>query len=159
MMRTVLGRGETFRCEILNYRKNGTPFWNGLTVSPLRDAAGVITHSVSVQRDVTGQRTMQDQLRFLALHDPVTGLPNRTALDQYLFRGTGPGITAVGIIDLDDVKEINDAYGHETGDALLIDFARRLQRRTRDQGFLPGLAGMNSLSLLRAWAPETLTKI
>jgi diguanylate cyclase (GGDEF)-like protein/PAS domain S-box-containing protein len=141
MMRTVLGRGETFRCEILNYRKNGTPFWNGLTVSPLRDAAGVITHFVSVQRDVTAQRTMQDQLRFLALHDPVTGLPNRTALDQYLFRSTGPGITAVGIIDLDDFKEINDAYGHETGDALLTDFARRLQRRTRDQDFLARVGG------------------
>lgn len=143
MMRAVLSRGETIRCEILNYRKNGTPFWNGLTISALRDLHGAVTHFVSVQLDITSQKTLQDHLRFLALHDPVTGLPNRTALDQYLSRDRRPGteVTAVGIIDLDDFKDINDAYGHETGDALLTDFAHRLRKRTRDQDFLARLGG------------------
>lgn len=143
MMRAVLARGENFRCEILNYRKNGTPFWNGLTVSPLRDHTGTITHFVSVQRDVTSQRTLHEQLRFLALHDPVTRLPNRTALDQYLSRdhGSGNGHTAIGIIDLDDFKDVNDAYGHAAGDALLSDFADRLKEKKRDQDFLARLGG------------------
>jgi diguanylate cyclase (GGDEF)-like protein/PAS domain S-box-containing protein len=154
MMRTVLGRGETLRCEILNYRKNGTPFWNGLTISPLRDATGAVTHFVSVQRDVTAQRALQDQLRFLALHDPVTGLPNRTALDQYLSRSAGQGFTAVGIIDLDDFKNVNDAYGHETGDSLLTDFARRLLRRTRDQDFLARIGGDEFVVVITNLSPE-----
>lgn len=157
MMRAVLGRGETFRSEILNYRKNGTPFWNGLTISPLRNAHGVITHFVSVQRDVTAQRTLQEQLRFLALHDPVTGLPNRTALDQYLTKDRCPdaAVMAVGIIDLDDFKDINDAYGHEAGDALLADFARRLRKRTRDQDFLARLGGDEFVVIITGLSRET----
>lgn len=83
-LRMTLARGETFRGEILNYRMDGSPFWNALTVSPLRDGDGTVTHFVSVQRDVTAQKSLRDRLRFLALHDPVTGLPNRTALDRYL---------------------------------------------------------------------------
>lgn len=156
MMRAVLGRGETVRCEVLNYRKNGTPFWNGLTVSPLRDAEGAITHFVSVQRDVTAQKALQEQLRFLALHDPVTGLPNRTALDQYLSRDPGTGLTVVGIIDLDDFKDINDAYGHETGDALLADFGHRLRRRARDQDFLARIGGDEFVVVITALTPETV---
>jgi diguanylate cyclase (GGDEF)-like protein/PAS domain S-box-containing protein len=156
MMRAVLGRGETFRCEILNYRKNGTPFWNGLTVSPLRGNNGEITHFVSVQRDVTAQRTLQEQLRFLALHDPVTGLPNRTALDQYLAKDPGPGLTAVGIIDLDDFKDINDAYGHDAGDALLSDFGRRLERRVRDQDFLARIGGDEFVVVITGLSPANM---
>ncbi|WP_458782322.1 putative bifunctional diguanylate cyclase/phosphodiesterase [Arthrobacter sp. D3-16] len=157
MMRAVLARGETFRCEILNYRKNGTPFWNGLTISALRDTHNLITHFVSVQRDVTSQRSLQEQLRFLALHDPVTGLPNRTALDQYLSKERCPNtqVTAVGIIDLDDFKDVNDAYGHEAGDALLADFAHRLQRRTRDQDFLARLGGDEFVVVINSLTPES----
>jgi diguanylate cyclase (GGDEF)-like protein/PAS domain S-box-containing protein len=143
MVKTVLGRGETVRCEILNYRKNGTPFWNGLTISALRGTDGAVTHFVSVQRYITSQKTLEEQLRFMALNDPVTGLPNRAALERYL-SGTSEtlaGLSAVGIIDLDDFKHVNDHHGHDAGDALLADLAVRLRRRTRDQDFLAHLGG------------------
>lgn len=55
-VRMTLARQETFRGEILNYRKDGTAFWNALTVSPLRNEDGVVTHFVSVQRDITAQK-------------------------------------------------------------------------------------------------------
>lgn len=142
-IRATLARGETFRGEILNYRKDGAPFWNALTVSPLRDGDGAVTHFVSVQRDITGQKALQERLRFMALHDPVTGLPNRTALDQHL-RGLAqrPGRqAAVGVIDLDDFKPINDVHGHEAGDSLLTEFGRRISLRLRDTDFVARLGG------------------
>lgn len=145
-LRMTLARKETFRGEILNYRKDGTPFWNALTVSPLRDSDGAVTHFVSVQHDVTAQKALQDRLRFMALHDPVTGLPNRTALDQHLSGLTlrhagGAGQAAVGVIDLDDFKPINDTYGHEAGDVLLTEFANRIRLRMRETDFLARLGG------------------
>lgn len=145
-LRMTLARQETFRGEILNYRKDGTPFWNALTVSPLRDSDGALTHFVSVQRDVTAQKALQERLRFMALHDPVTGLPNRTALDQHLSglagrHAGGAGQAAVGVIDLDDFKPINDTYGHEAGDVLLTEFANRIRLRMRETDFLARLGG------------------
>lgn len=143
-LRAMLARGETYRGAILNYRKDGTPFWNALAISPLRDDAGNITHFVSVQRDVTAQRTMQDRLRFLALHDPVTGLPNCTALDQHLSRlgaraAAEDKTAAVGIIGLDDFTTINDTFGREAGDLLLTEFSRRLKGKLREPDFLARL--------------------
>ncbi|WP_423185125.1 EAL domain-containing protein [Arthrobacter sp. NyZ413] len=145
-LRTTLARQETFRGEILNYRKDGTPFWNALTVSPLRDRTGAVTHFVSVQRDVTAQKALQDRLRFLALHDPVTGLPNRTALDRHLSARRADntvraGHVAVGIIALDDTRPANDVDRHETGDALLLEFAHRMRAKLRDTDFLARLGG------------------
>jgi diguanylate cyclase (GGDEF)-like protein/PAS domain S-box-containing protein len=159
-LRATLARGETYRGEILNYRKDGTPFWNALTVSPLRDDTGTITHFVSVQRDVTEKKTLQDRLRFLALHDPVTGLPNRTALDQHLSRRSGRTMTgnkaaAVGIIDLDDFKTVNDTFGHEAGDVLLAELSRRLRDKLREPDFLAHPGGDEFVVIIEGLDPDT----
>ncbi len=142
-LRGTLARRQTFRGEILNYRKDGTPFWNSLTISPLRDNEGTVTHFVSVQRDITGQKALQERLHFMALHDPVTGLPNRTALDQHLrglvLRRTAQAV--VGIIDLDDFKPVNDTYGHEAGDIILAEFARRIGLTLRETDFIARTGG------------------
>lgn len=121
----------------------------------MKDADGVLTHFVSVQRDITAQKTLQEQLRFLALHDPVTRLPNRTALDQYLSRNSGPSstLTAIGIIDLDDFKDVNDQHGHAAGDALLIEYARRLKRKVRSQDFLARLGGDEFVLIITGLSP------
>lgn len=158
-LEATLARGEMYKGEILNYRKDGTPFWNALTVSPLRDDSGAIAHFVSVQRDVSAQKTLHERVQFLALHDPVTGLPNRAALDQHLSRrhagiGKKDGQTAVGIIDLDDFKAINDAFGHEAGDLLLIEFANRLRGRLRGTDFLARLGGDEFVVVIEALDPD-----
>ncbi len=145
-LRATLARGETYRGDILNYRKDGTPFWNALAVRPLRDGTGSITHFLSIQRDVTAQRTMQDRLRFLAMQDPLTGIANRTALDQHLWgrsarSGAEDKAAAVGIIDLDDFSAINESFGHEAGDVLLAEFAHRLRGRLSESDFVARLGG------------------
>ena len=89
---------------------------------------------------------LNEQLKRQALHDPLTDLPNRLALQQRLpetiarARRNGTQF-AVGMIDLDDFKPVNDLWGHEAGDRLLQELARRLQARLRETDLLARLWG------------------
>ena len=145
-IRDALARGEQFRGDILNYRKDGSPFWNALTITPLRDEFGQITHFVSVQRDINARMALHEQLRFQATHDQLTGLPNRAALDSHLAKaldpvgGSRPAV-AVGLIDLDRFKEVNNALGHEAGDVILKSWAARMQARLHPAEFLARMGG------------------
>lgn len=145
-IRDALARGEQFRGEILNYRKDGSPFWNALTITPLRDEHGQVTHFVSVQRDINARVALHEQLRFQAAHDQLTGLPNRAALDGHLAKvldsdgGSRPAVV-VGLIDLDRFKEVNNALGHEAGDVILKSWAARMQARLQPSEFLARMGG------------------
>ncbi|GAA1114994.1 putative bifunctional diguanylate cyclase/phosphodiesterase [Arthrobacter flavus] len=167
-MRTALAAGEAFRGEILNYRKDGSAFWNDLSIAPLHDAAGRLTHYVSVQRDINTRMALHEQLRFQALHDPVTGLPNRVALAERLTEifsvGDHDEVTAaVGMIDLDDFRAVNNAFGHEAGDLLLKEWAARMQANLRDGDFLGRMGGDEFILVInninRSTAPTVLAGI
>ena len=145
-IRDALARGEQFRGDILNYRKDGSPFWNALTITPLLDEDGHVTHFVSVQRDINARMALHEQLRFQATHDQLTGLPNRAALDGHLAKSLDPDggsrpAVAVGLIDLDRFKEVNNALGHEAGDVILKSWAARMQARLQPAEFLARMGG------------------
>ncbi len=96
--------------------------------------------------DVTERARLQRELRYEARHDALSDLPNRRALEEYLpgalERAHGAGkVVAVGVIDLDDFKCVNDTLGHEAGDELLRGFARRLSGLMRDADMLARLGG------------------
>lgn len=96
--------------------------------------------------DVTAQKRAQEKVLHQALHDPLTGLPNRRALEEYLpkaiARATrGHYALAVGMIDLDDFKPVNDTWGHECGDMLLQQLSLRLQSLLREADLLVRLGG------------------
>ncbi len=109
-------------------------------------ADGDGTMFVWTLQDVTERARLQRRLRYEALHDPLSALPNRRALEQHL-----PGalerarrreaVLAVGILDLDDFKPVNDLYGHEAGDLLLREFAARMRGLLRESDFLARLGG------------------
>ncbi|BFI96162.1 MAG: hypothetical protein RSP_16720 [Rhodanobacter sp.] len=91
---------------------------------------------------------MEEQQRqtYLALHDALTGLPNRRALDMHLEaaleRAESSGrLVAAGMLDLDDLKPINDRFGHATGDLLLMEVARRLRGALRPDDYIARLGG------------------
>ncbi|MBG6191296.1 diguanylate cyclase (GGDEF)-like protein/PAS domain S-box-containing protein [Arthrobacter sp. CAN_A212] len=167
-MRAAVAAGEPFRGEILNYRKDGSAFWNDLSITPLRNVAGKVTHFVSVQRDINTRMALHEQLRFQALHDPVTGLPNRVALAERLSEiftvGDHSEVTAaVGMIDLDDFRAVNNAFGHEAGDQLLKEWGVRMQANLRDGDFLGRMGGDEFVLVVqdidRASAPAVLANI
>lgn len=125
-----LHEGKSFSGEILNYRKDGTEFWNLLTINPIFNEAGLISHYVGVQRDITTLRSLNTQLEYQAYHDALTGLPNRRALENHLTdameRADRSGYAlAIGVIDLDDFKLVNDRFGHDIGDRLLQELKHR----------------------------------
>ena len=91
---------------------------------PLRDESGRIIGTFGISRDVTAQIGAEKALAHQALHDPLTGLPNRIALLDRLSQGLlamerHPSRLAVLFVDLDNFKEINDSYGHDAGDLVL----------------------------------------
>lgn len=96
--------------------------------------------------DVTALHMARQKITYQALHDTLTDLPNRRALEQYLPKALGRArrngnVLAVGMLDLDDFKPVNDTYGHEAGDKLLQQFAARLQSRMRESDLLARLGG------------------
>ena len=152
-MRAAFAAHQPIDLVILNYHKDGTPFWNALNIGPLRHEEGQVTHFIGVQTDVTERVHTQRQLEEQALTDALTGLPNRAHFLRELERAaTDPaaqGGFAVGFIDLNGFKAINDTLGHEAGDALLIQVGERLKRAVRGVDLVARLAGDEFVMLLR----------
>ncbi len=126
-----------FSGEILNYRKDGTIFWNYLTISPVRDELGKLAHFIGVIRDITEHKLMEDQVRQLAFYDPLTKLANRRLLNDRLGQAMNASkrnacYGALMFLDLDNFKPLNDTHGHVVGDLLLIDAAARIKSCVRE---------------------------
>lgn len=136
-----------------NFRKDGTPFWNDLYISPIFDEGGVVSHFVGVQNDVTERKRFEQELSFNASHDVLTGLPNRALFEDRLHQGCQISSRygrrlAVLFIDLDQFKLINDSYGHEVGDTLLVEVARRIKSSIRPGDTASRLGGDEYIVLL-----------
>lgn len=145
-IRQALQQGQPFRGEILYYHKSGTPFWNDVTISPIHDDSGDLLGFFGIHRDTTETHALREQIRQMAYSDPLTALPNRHALEiclrQALAKSRRHGTrVAVGVIDLDEFKPINDTWGHAAGDRLLQEFAHRLQGRVSKAGVAARVGG------------------
>lgn len=145
-----LRRWQRARMEVLNYTNAGHPYWIELKAAPLADANGCFSHWVSVQRDVSERRAGERALMDQVLSDPLTGLPNRRGLTQRLELALNHPEQRLALIfcDLDRFKEVNDRYGHASGDALLLEISRRLQRELRTGDTLARLGGDEFVVLL-----------
>ncbi|MDP3333093.1 MAG: PAS domain S-box protein [Methylococcaceae bacterium] len=136
-MRLAIKNATDFSGEILNYRKDGTTFWNYLTISPVRDDLGKLAHFIGVTRDITEHKLMEDQVRQLAFYDPLTKLANRRLLNDRLSQAINSSkrsacYGALMFLDLDNFKPLNDTHGHVVGDLLLIDAAARVKSCVRE---------------------------
>ena len=118
---------ETGAVTLLNYRKDGRAWWNEVTLSPMHDAAGVVTHMIGVQQDVTARVEAEAEVVRLGSTDPLTGLANRcTGLRDIERLLTGDRPVALVFCDLDGFKHVNDRHGHVVGDRLLAAIGRGL---------------------------------
>ncbi len=123
-LRSRTGASVTIR----NYRKDGTLFWNGLTISPHEDAAGAVDYYVGLIRDVTVAKENLDQVLQDARHDRLTGLPNRYSfLDDVERLEVSKGSRLLVIkLDVAGLHTINITYGYAVGDEIIRKVAQRL---------------------------------
>jgi diguanylate cyclase (GGDEF)-like protein/PAS domain S-box-containing protein len=142
----ALQRRESVHAVLRNARKNGQLFWNELRIDPVRNADGEVTHFVAVINDITEARHYERRLHHLAHHDPLTGLANRTLLQERLkqaiqFAARNRMVGALAFLDLDNFKYINDNLGHDVGDAVLIETAGRLRANMREEDTVARVGG------------------
>ncbi|MGZ5213106.1 MAG: diguanylate cyclase domain-containing protein [Actinomycetota bacterium] len=127
-------------------RGDGSSFEAGMTTSIVADPSGGVEFGISAVEDVTMKRQDEERLRFRALHDPLTGLPNRDLLDEGLrsalarARRAGTQV-AVMFLDLDGFKDVNDRMGHAVGDDVLRALAERLVASARGGDMVARLGG------------------
>lgn len=118
--------------------------WRASSVGPTPSLPG--RRVIGIFRDITARKRAELQTAYRALHDSLTGLPNRIAFEEHLQRAhaevelTGRPL-AVMFLDLDRFKEVNDSFGHDQGDRLLIDVGWRLQRCLRKSDFVARFGG------------------
>jgi diguanylate cyclase (GGDEF)-like protein/PAS domain S-box-containing protein len=135
MWATLLRDGE-WEGEVWNRRKDGHVYPEALSISAVRGAAGEITHFVALFSDITERKAAAERIAYLAEHDALTGLPNRVLLADRAevailnARRDGKQI-ALLFVDLDRFKTVNDTLGHDAGDRLLSEVARRLRSTLR----------------------------
>jgi diguanylate cyclase (GGDEF)-like protein/PAS domain S-box-containing protein len=116
--------------ELINYRKDGTSFWNHLRVSPVFGDDSRCTHFIGTQQDVTRQKAQEAQITFQATHDLLTGLPNEASFKKTLHDALAAhderGSLVAMCLGLDGFKPINKELGHPVGDQILMTIGQRL---------------------------------
>jgi len=141
--------------EAQRRRGDGTVLDVMLTLSPLRDVDGNVVGVSTIARDIGDRKRLDSSLRHQALHDALTGLPNRALLDDRMSHALtaahARGSTvAVLFLDLDRFKVLNDAEGHAAGDAVLVEVAHRLLAAVRPQDTVARFGGDEFVVLCEA---------
>lgn len=150
--------------EISNKRKNGDLYPAWLTINQIKDNNGHVEHFVAVFSDITAIRDNERKAEFLASHDALTKLPNRTLFQDRLrqallsARRNNQRI-ALLFIDLDNFKSINDTLGHDYGDELLKEAALRLREVLRGHDTVARMGGDEFTAILTNCDEEAATQI
>ncbi|NJR68456.1 MAG: EAL domain-containing protein [Synechococcales cyanobacterium CRU_2_2] len=147
--------GEVRNFESQVYRRDGSKIWISETQNAVRDSQGILLYYEGRLEDITLRHQAEAQLRYDAIHDPLTSLYNRAyvaeQLEQILqWQGSNrQGLWALLLIDLDRFKVINDSLGYVVGDEILKILAQRLRSALRSQDVLARLGGDEFVILLQ----------
>lgn len=141
--------------EIVNRRKNGDIYPEWLSIVAVEDPSQRDARYVGLFSDITERKREEDRIRRLAHYDVLTGLPNRVLFADHLKRAVARtsrngGKLAVLYLDLDHFKPVNDLYGHETGDKVLAEAAKRMTASIRSGDTVSRRGGDEFVALLEA---------
>ena len=137
--------GQHWRGELQGQKKNNDTFWSLVSISPINNEYGELTHFVIVCEDVTELKDAHARMEHLALYDELTGLPNRRLFFSELSRLFEQDVmeypSVIMLLDLDFFKAVNDTQGHSAGDLLLIEVTQRLLGILQDADIAARLGG------------------
>ncbi len=151
----IYGLQESYSEEIRLHAKDGSVRWMlAQAIASRRDAEGRALRLVGANLDITERKASEQRIRDAALHDPLTGLPNRALVFEYgshLLAGAQrrQASGALLFVDLDRFKPINDIYGHHIGDKVLQEVAKRLRECTREEDLVGRLGGDEFVIMLQ----------
>jgi diguanylate cyclase (GGDEF)-like protein/PAS domain S-box-containing protein len=151
----IFETGESWRDEYLVHLPGGD-FWHDVSFSPVRGPSGEVSAVVGFVRDITERKRAEEQLAYLANHDALTGLPNRMLFNDRVTLALARAQRnqqklAVILLDLDYLKDVNDALGHSVGDKLLRAVGERLTSLLRRSDTVARMGGDEFMLVL----PET----
>jgi diguanylate cyclase (GGDEF)-like protein/PAS domain S-box-containing protein len=152
MWKSIIETG-TWRGEIWNRGKFGDIYPELLSISAVHDEAKEVTNYVAVFADITRIKEQEKQLTHMAYFDALTELPNRVLLADRIVQASAQArrsrtLMAVCYMDLDGFKSVNDTWGHEVGDQLLVEMAARLKGFVRGGDTVARLGGDEFVLLL-----------
>jgi diguanylate cyclase (GGDEF)-like protein/PAS domain S-box-containing protein len=155
----ALRAGQECQEELLNYSRDGKPYWLDVHIVPLRDDTGTIRYFGAIERDVTDMRTQTEHLERLALEDILTGIGNRAALERHMEElaqapVATPEAPCLLLFDLDRFKVSNDSLGHMVGDEILRHFAGCVASTLHRDDFMARLGGDEFVAVLQGYTPE-----
>lgn len=145
--------------EIWDKRKNGEVYPKWLTITAIKSTDGTVTNYVSTQTDITARKAAEDEIKYLAFYDSLTGLPNRRLLMDRLRKALATSTRsgkhgALLFVDMDNFKVLNDTLGHHMGDLLLKQVAQRLTDCVREADTVARLGGDEFVVMLEDLSPS-----
>ncbi len=149
----ALAEHEHWQGEIWNRKKNGELYEEMLTISSLKDETGNVRNYVGLFIDITQSKEQQRALELMAHYDVLTHLPNRALFTDRFEQAVAhskrlESSLAICFLDLDNFKPVNDNYGHDVGDQLLIDVAQRIKANIREEDTVSRQGGDEFVLLL-----------
>ncbi len=159
LRRVVEGTSEGCEVENRYIRPDGTIVWASVHASAVRDSTGRARYLIGQVQDITLQRSLRERLEHAAIHDPLTGIPNRVLfmdrVNMALSRAERKRLpVAVAFLDLDRFKLVNDGLGHSAGDDLLKAVSKRLRDSLRDGDTVARFGGDEFTILLEDLSEE-----
>jgi len=145
--------GEPYRLEYRLFAKDGRLVWIRDEATLVRDEWGAPLHSIGVMMDITDRKRAEEKATSVAYHDELTGLASRAMFEELLGLSIQraerhESAVAVGVVDIDDFRLVNDSLGHQQGDELLRLVADRLREATRETDLVARRGGDRFLLLL-----------
>lgn len=150
-IRQALTTHTPIRISLKNYTKDGKDYWIDVSILPLHDSKGKVTHFAAIQRDITEQKRNENMLDVLSKTDSLTGAINRRAFEDLLlkhYEKRHEEKCFVMMLDIDNFKSINDNFGHQVGDDYLKQFVSTIKTALRGNDLVSRLGGEEFCVLL-----------
>ncbi len=160
----TIARGNKWKGEFLNRRKNGTLYWESALISPVKDRRGTTISYIAFKEDITEKKMHHEIVNKRARVDELTQVPNRRTGLETLNRVvdqcySNNNSLTVGFVDVNNLKEVNDTLGHGAGDTLIKTVAQAIHRNIRESDSLARLGGDEFLIVLPGCTRNRAEKI